>query len=247
MQFDLSNKTIVVTGATKGIGLAISNLLIEYGAKIIATGTQLKKIEKLNKKLINKNITYKYLDFNSNESVENFIVYIKKQVKIFGLVNNAGINKIDSIFEAKQEDWDLINNVNLRGPFILTRAISSLMKANGIGRIVNIASIFSVVSKQKRVSYATSKWGLIGFTKSIALDLARYNILVNAVSPGFVDTKLTRKILNKDEIEFIKKTIPQRRLAKPEEIAKIILFLISEQNSYITAQNILIDGGFTSE
>ena len=110
----------------------------------------------------------------------------------------------------------------------------------------NIASIFSVVSKEKRASYSTTKWGLIGFTKAIALDLAPHNILVNAVSPGFVDTQLTRKILGKKGIKDIKANIPQKRLAKIEEIANTLLFLVSDYNTYITGQNIIIDGGFTS-
>jgi len=120
------------------------------------------------------------------------------------------------------------------------------MKKQGSGKIVNIASIFSVVSKTKRAAYATSKWGLVGFTKSVALDLVSDNILVNVVSPGFVDTELTRRILAKDELNKIVSTIPMKRMANADEIAKIVLFLSSDQNSYITGQNIIVDGGFTS-
>ena len=156
------------------------------------------------------------------------------------LVKIATIDKID------EDEWDWINKVNLRGPFLLTKAVSEIMKKQGYGRILNIASIFGVVSKVKRAAYSTSKWGLVGFTKAVALDLASHNILVNAVSPGFVDTELTRKILGNKEIEELIDTIPQKRLADAGEIAKTVVFLTSHHNTYITGQNIIVDGGFTS-
>jgi 3-oxoacyl-[acyl-carrier protein] reductase len=120
------------------------------------------------------------------------------------------------------------------------------MKKQGYGKIVNIASVFSIVSRAKRAAYSTTKWGLVGFTKAIAHDLAPHNILVNAVSPGFVDTELTRRILGEKEIEKLVSSIPQKRLADAGEIAKAILFLTSDHNTYITGQNIIVDGGFTS-
>tara|TARA_Y100001960_G_C14019808_1_gene515420 strand:- start:180 stop:545 length:366 start_codon:yes stop_codon:yes gene_type:complete len=120
------------------------------------------------------------------------------------------------------------------------------MKKNQQGRIVNISSVFGVVSKAMRASYSTTKWGLVGFTKAVAVDLAPHNILVNAVSPGFIDTELTRKILGNDGIKEVLESIPQQRLASAEEVAKLVIFLSSNQNSYITGQNIIIDGGFTS-
>ena len=162
------------------------------------------------------------------------------------LINNAGVNKIDSIQDITEDDWDWINNVNLRGPFLLTREVSKIMQRQDSGRIVNIASIFGVVSKAKRVTYSTAKWGLVGFTKAVALDLAPYNILVNTVSPGFVDTELTRRILGENEIKKLLESIPQKRLADVGEIAKTVLFLSSDHNTYITGQNIIVDGGFTS-
>ena len=120
------------------------------------------------------------------------------------------------------------------------------MELNLYGRIINISSIYGTISKSKRASYSTTKWGLIGFTKAVALDLASKGVLVNAVSPGFVDTSLTRKILGENELKKLISTIPQQRLANPKEIAKIVLFLSSDENTYITGQNIIIDGGYTS-
>ena len=162
------------------------------------------------------------------------------------LVNNAGVNKINPIDEIAEEDWDWINAVNLRGPFLITKMLAKKMKEQKSGRVVNISSIFGVVSKEKRATYSTTKWGLIGLTKAIALDLAPHNILVNVVSPGFVDTELTRRILGDKGIDELVGKIPQQRLANSEEISKTVLFLASEHNTYITGQNIIVDGGFTS-
>jgi len=246
MKIDFSNKTVIVTGGTRGIGAAIVELFQECNAQIIATGTNTSELESLNQKSKSEKTDYIHLDFTSNDSIQKFLGHIDKLDRIDVLINNAGVNKIDSIKDIAEDDWDWINNVNLRGPFLLTRAVSKIMKNQGYGRMVNIASIFGVVSKAKRVAYSTTKWGLVGFTKAVALDLAPNNILVNAVSPGFVDTGLTRSILGEKEIEKLVDTIPQKRLADAYEIAKTVVFLTSHHNTYITGQNIIVDGGFTS-
>ncbi len=178
--------------------------------------------------------------------VKEFIHSVKKLDDIDVLINNAGVNKIESVTEISEDDWDWINAVNLRGPFLLTQAVSETMKEQNFGKIINISSVFGVISKEKRAAYSSTKWGLIGFTKAAALDLAPFNVQVNAVSPGFVDTDLTRRILGPENMKQLVETIPQGRLAQPEEIAKVVLFLCSEQNTYITGQNIVVDGGFTS-
>ena len=246
MKIDFTNKTVVVTGGTRGVGAAIVQLFQECNAEIIATGTNLDNLKRLNEKSSDKRTKYTHLDFISDGSVQNFLGYIEKLGRIDVLINNAGVNKIDSIHEISENDWDWMNEVNLRGPFLITRSVSKIMKKQGYGKIVNIASVFSIVSRAKRAAYSTTKWGLVGFTKAIAHDLAPHNILVNAVSPGFVDTELTRRILGEKEIEKLVSSIPQKRLADAGEIAKAILFLTSDHNTYITGQNIIVDGGFTS-
>ena len=246
MKIDFTNKTVVVTGGTRGVGAAIVQLFQECNAEIIATGTNLDNLKRLNEKSSDKRIKYTHLDFISDDSVQDFLGYIEKLGRIDVLINNAGVNKIDSIHEISENDWDWMNEVNLRGPFLITRSVSKIMKKQGYGKIVNIASVFSIVSRAKRAAYSTTKWGLVGFTKAIAHDLAPHNILVNAVSPGFVDTELTRRILGEKEIEKLVSSIPQKRLADAGEIAKAILFLTSDHNTYITGQNIIVDGGFTS-
>ena len=245
MKIDFSNKTVIVSGGTRGIGAALVKLFFNCNAQVIATGTDLETIEKLNAQSEDR-IKYLHLDFVSNQSVKACISNIVKLEKIDVLINNAGVNKIDSIDKIEEDDWDWINHVNLRGPFLLTKLVSKIMKKKSQGKIVNISSIFGVVSKPKRAAYSTTKWGLIGFTKAVAIDLAPYNILVNAVSPGFVDTQLTRSILGEKGIKKITETIPQKRLATVEEIAKTVVYLASDHNTYIAGQNIIVDGGFTS-
>jgi len=247
LKISLNNKIVVITGGTRGIGASMVENFYKAGANIITTGTNINEVEKLNSNRKNKKIKYYQLDLTSKKSTEKFLDEIIKLKKIDILVNNAGINKIESISKIKLDDWDKINEVNLRGPFILTRAITKIMKKQKQGRILNISSIFGVNSKAKRAAYSATKWGLVGFTKAAALDLSKYNILVNSLSPGFVNTELTQRILGKDKINEIVKTIPLGRLAQANEIALAALFLCSDLNTYITGQNIVVDGGFTSE
>ena len=246
MYLDLKNKIVVITGGTRGIGAAIAKVFNDSGAYVLVSGTDKAEDNKLENFSNRDNIQYHQLDFSSDKSLDQFLVAIKELKKVDILINNAGVNKIDTITEIAVDDWDWINTVNMRGPFLLTQAVSENMKKQRCGKIINIASVFSVVSKEKRSAYSSTKWGLIGFTKAVALDLAPFNILVNAVSPGFVDTDLTRHILGYENMNRLSKSIPQGRLANPDEIAKVVLFLCSDQNTYITGQNVIIDGGFTS-
>jgi 3-oxoacyl-[acyl-carrier protein] reductase len=239
-------ETIIVTGGTKGIGAAIVKLLKVQDVRIIATGTQKNQITKLNQGKKDNNIEYIHLDFREVDSVNKMIERINNEDRIKALISNAGVNKIDYIYDIREEDWDYLMTVNLKGIFLLTKTVSKKMKKQKSGQILNISSIFGVVSKAKRASYSTTKFGLIGFTKGLALDLAPYNILVNALSPGFVLTELTKSILTEDEMSRLSKDVPLQRFAQPEEIAKCVAFLISDDNTYITGQNIIIDGGFVS-
>lgn len=246
MDLDFTNKTVIVTGGTRGIGASIVDAFRKFGATIIVTGT--KKVDDINLDILHndKNVQYHQLDLSKDKSVKQFLNKVETIDKVDVLVNNAGVNKIESITKISDEDWDWINEINLKGPFLLTRSISNKMKRQKFGRIINIASIFSAISKEKRAAYSATKWGLIGLTKATALDLAPFNILVNAVSPGFVDTDLTRQILGLEKMKSIADTIPLGRLANPEEIAKVVLFLCSDFNTYITGQNIVVDGAFIS-
>ena len=245
MKIDFKNKTVLITGGSKGIGAEIAKHFNDRSAKVIVTCTNTNNIDGLDSKGLKNNINYLSLDLSSQESIKSFISTINKEFSIDILINNAGVNRIDEITSLREKDWDWINNINLRGPYLLTKAVAKKMIVKKYGHIINIASIFGVVSKTKRAAYSASKWGLVGLTKAVALDLAKYNIMVNAVSPGFVNTELTKKILSDKEIKELTEIIPIKRFASPEEIAKTVLFLSSNYNKYISGQNIIIDGGYT--
>jgi len=245
VEFDFSNRVVLITGATRGIGKQLAADFEKLGADLILTGTKPEQINELNKNTT-KNIRYFCVDFSKEDSLCDFIRELQAYEKIDVCINNAGINRIDYFCETLVEDWDDIINVNLKAPFVLCREVARVMKKTGYGRIINIASIFGVITREKRAVYTSSKSGLIGLTKSMAIDLAPYNILVNCVSPGFVLTDLTKKMLTESEIKDLESRIPLGRLATPEDISKVILFLSSELNTYISGQNIIVDGGYVN-
>ena len=248
MKFDFSGKTILITGSTRGIGRQIADDLFQLGATLILTGTNKSEIALLNAnaKKNNLNKFFFTVDFNNNHQIKNFIDSILKFKKIDGLVNNAGINKLNFINKANNNDWDEMISVNLTAPFKLLSAVSNKMINNKYGRIVNISSIFGIVSKEKRSVYSATKFGINGLTVGASNDLARNNILINTVSPGFVLTDLTKKNLSKKEMMNLKNQIPIKRLAEPKDISSVVVFLLSNLNQYLTGQNIVVDGGFTN-
>jgi len=238
--FDFSGKTALVTGGTRGIGKSIAEELIRCGCSVIYTG----RSEKPEAASAGLN-RYIQVDFADKSSVERFLTEIESIPKIDILVNNAGINIIEPVDEIKDENWEKILNVNLTAAMLVMRQVSRKMKAAGQGRILNISSIFGVISRAKRNSYSASKAGLIGLTKASALDLAPYNVLVNALCPGFTATELTASTLSKQEMDELSKEVPLGRFATPQEIARSALFLCSEYNTYITGQVIIVDGGYS--
>jgi len=221
--FDFSNKNILVTGGTGGIGSAVAALFDQFKGNVIVTNSKL-------------------ADFKSNESI---ITLLEELPDIDIWVNCAGINTIDELDNIKEEDFDNIMQVNVKAPFLIAKHLSKHMKKQKSGKIVNIASIWGDKTISKRLSYTTSKSALIGMTKTLAVELAKYNIQVNTVSPGFTNTKLTNGILSKKQIKELVSNVPMGRMADPAEIARIVMFLCSNQNTYITGQNIIVDGGFS--
>ena len=248
MKFDFTGKVALVTGATRGIGKQIAEDLETLGAELILTGTNRNEIEELNKQsALTEQAKKRYfcVEFKCTETINEFVEELKLEYsKIDICVNNAGINKIDYIWETEQEDFENILSVNLAAPFMITREVSRMMKTNGYGRIVNISSIFGIISRVKRSMYSVSKFGLNGLTLASSNELAQYNVLVNAISPGFVLTDLTKSILSKNEIEELSKQVPIGRFAEPGEISKAVIFLASDMNTYISGQNIVVDGGY---
>jgi 3-oxoacyl-[acyl-carrier protein] reductase len=250
MEIEFHNKTVLITGATRGIGKQLAHDFGALGANLILTGTKPEEVRKLNEDLGKQhgkqNIRYYCADFSHEDSLLEFVQELRKYESIDVCINNAGTNRINYIYDAPFADWEDVLNVNLRAPFVILRDVSQIMKRNGYGRIVNIASIFGVIGKEKRAIYSSSKSGLIGLTKVAAIDLAPYNILVNCVSPGFVLTELTERILTQAEIKDLTARIPLGRMAIPEDISKVVMFLSSELNTYITGQNIIVDGGYVN-
>ena len=250
IKIDLSGRTALVTGGTMGIGEAIAKELHKAGADLILTGVENQDfIDELNDKTKKEGITnihYFRVDFTNTESIKSFFSFLDTQNKIDICVNNAGTNRNNLIDEINIEDYDLLLDVNLKAPFLITRYISKRMKEANFGRIVNIASIWSIKSRPGRTAYTITKSGIVGLTKTSSIELAPYNILVNAVSPGFTLTELTMKTLPEKEFNELKSIVPAKRFAQPDEIAKLVLFLVSDLNTYITGQNIAIDGGFSN-
>lgn len=236
MNINFVNKTVLVTGGSRGIGKQIVEDFSRLGARVITTSTNFQEAR-------HPNIEYCCVDFRDKESTKDFLDYISS-VNIDICINNAGINKVDSILDVKINDWDDILKVNLSAPFKIIQTVSKRMVAKRYGRIVNIASIWGNISIAKRACYSSTKFGLRGLTLAVAAELAEHNVLVNTISPGFTLTDLTRKVLGQEKIYEMSDKIPMKRMAEPSEISKVVLFLASDLNSYISGQDIVVDGGF---
>lgn len=245
INIEFSGKTALITGATRGIGKAIADNFIEAGAKVILTGTKRSEIDQLNSEYENNTLQWIEADFSSQYGIATFIDNLKSLGSIDICVNNAGINIIKPYTEYSPDEYQRLLCINLTAPFSIVQQLIPNMKEQGFGRIVNIASVWSEISKANRSLYTTSKTGLIGFTRAVAAEYASSNILINSVSPGFTNTELTAQSLSSDEMLHLSKQIPAERFGEPNEIAKVVLFLCSDLNSYMTGQNIIIDGGFT--
>lgn len=246
VEINLKGKVALVTGGTRGIGKSIVDQFLLAGADVLATGTNPSAVESLNQENRNPSLKYLHLNLNDMENVKTFIKNTLASESVDILVNNAGINIVAEAIEISDEDFQKIQEINVHGPFLLAQAFGKQMIAKQWGRIVSIASIWSVVTRPGRLSYSTSKMALLGINKTLAIEWAKHNVLVNCVSPGFTLTELTATTNTKEELKIIENKIPQNRMAMPEEIAKCVLFLSSELNSYMAGQNITIDGGYTA-
>ena len=246
VEINLENKTALVTGGTRGIGKAIVEELLQSGAKVFATGTNVAQIKELNATNKNSQLTYLQLNLSYPDKVKDFIGKTLELTDVDILINNAGINIVSDADKITDESFLQLQEINVHGPFLLAQAFGQQMIERNWGRIVNISSIWGVVTRPGRLSYSASKMALLGINKTLAVEWARNNVLVNAVSPGFTLTELTKTTNTEEELNLINNKIPQNRLALPEEIAKGVLFLSSNLNSYIVGQNLIIDGGYTA-
>jgi len=234
----LDGKVAVVTGAGSGIGKAVASELKAQGAAIVRAYRSAEKMEQVDdKELIVPT------DVTSTESCDNLI---NMAMETFGrvdiLVNNAGMTRDTLLIRMKDEDWDAVLDTNLKGAFRCTRSVARIMMKQRSGCIINISSIIGQIGNAGQGNYAASKAGLIAFTQSMAKELATRNIRVNAVAPGFIETKMTG-ILPDDLKTKMLSMIPLARLGKPEDVAAVVRFLCTEDASYITGQVIRVDGG----
>ena len=250
MVIDFTGKTALVTGATRGIGKAIADTLWQSGAEVYLTGTKQEEIDRLNEEVKVKEIERKHylcVDLSDEFSVKRFLMELDEIERIDICVNNAGINIVRDFCEVPFEEFMKVQRVNVFGPRQILNVIVPKMKANRYGRIVNIASIWSVINRPGRSSYGISKNAIHGLTKALSVELAEYGIMVNSVSPGFTMTELTKNTNTPEQLVELGNKVAARRLADPQEQANVVAFLCSEQNSYMTGQNLVVDGGYTNE
>ena len=242
----LKGKTAIVTGANRGIGKSISTILANHGANIAFTYITSKEDAKsLEKELNNLDIKAKsYMsDASSMKDAEELVLNVNKNFESIDiLVNNAGITKDNLLMRMSEEDFDRVLEVNLKSIFNMTKAVQRTMLKQRSGSIINLSSVVGVKGNAGQSNYAASKAGMIGFTKSIALELGSRNIRCNAIAPGFIETEMTKN-LGEEVIKNWRNSIPLKRGGTPEDVANTTLFLASDLSAYITGQTIHVCGG----
>ncbi len=241
----LENRVALVTGAAQGIGFAITEKLAAEGATVYGADVNLEGMEKSAQDLRQKGLKVNAIALNVSDrgSCEKAVAAIlEKEGRIELLANNAGITRDGLLMRMKPEDWDAVIAVNLTGAFTLTQIVTKVMIAQRFGRIVNVASVVGLMGNPGQANYVASKAGLIGFTKVVARELAGRNITCNAVAPGFIATAMTEK-LDERQKEAMLSVVPLKRPGTPEDVAKAVCFLLSEEASYITGQTLSVNGG----
>lgn len=245
----LRDKIALVTGASRGIGKAIALAMASNGADVAIVGTNKEHLEKAADEIqaMGRRALALTGNVGDSASVEEFVAKVSQEFgRIDILVNNAGITRDTLLMRMKEEDWDAVLDINLKGVYLCTRAVSRLMIKQRSGKIINITSVVGITGNAGQCNYSASKAGVIGFTKSAARELASRNINVNAIAPGFIVTDMTN-VLPENVKDNLKQQIPLGRLGQPEDIANMAVFLASDSASYITGQTIAVDGGMVMQ
>jgi len=238
---DFKDKKILVTGATGGIGHALVKKFVSLNANVLATGTKTEKLDSLKNEFPNINILK--FDISDHSKIEEFVENVYSQlVGLDVLINNAGINKDSLSLRMKEDEWKKVIDINLGSTFLLCRSAIKKMLKNKYGRIVNITSIVGHTGNLGQANYAASKAGIIGMTKSLAIEYAKKNITLNCVSPGFIKTNMTENILENVKA-MLTSRIPMSKLGSGEDVANSVAFLSSDEASYITGETIHVNGG----
>ena len=239
---DIKNKNIIVTGATGGIGNSIIEKLINSEANILASGTNIEKLDSLKEK--HKNIKILKFDISQSNKVEEFIEDATKELggRLDCIVNNAGVTQDNLAIRMSLEEWQKVIDINLTSTFLMCKFAIKKMLKNKSGKIVNITSVVGHTGNLGQANYTASKAGIIAMSKSLAIEYAKKNININCISPGFIKTAMTDKIDEKFKEAIISK-IPSARLGEPDDIANAVLFLCSSQSSYINGETLHVNGG----
>jgi len=242
VKIDLTGKTALITGSTRGIGRAIAEAFAQSGARVAVVGRDLQRAEEA-AAAIGNNAAGFAADVGDTAAIAKLVGDVEKAFgSIDILVNNAGITRDNLVMRLKDEDWDAVQNANLRGAFAAIRGVSRGMMKKRSGRIINIASIVGLIGNKGQANYAASKAGLIALTKSVAKELGSRNILVNAVAPGFIETEMTAA-MTKEARDALGQQIALERLGSVQDVAAMVAFLASDLASYITGQVFVVDGG----
>ncbi len=239
------DKISIVTGASQGIGKAIADLLAQEGARVILWDIQEEKLKDVAQEIQTRGgqADFQQVDVSKLAEVEEAAkTALDHYGQIDHLVNNAGITRDNLLMRMSEEEWDLVFQVNLKGVFNCCKAVIRAMMSRRQGRIVNIASVVGLMGNLGQTNYAASKAGVIGFTKSLAREVAARNITVNAVAPGYILTPMT-EILSEQTKHMFLNLIPLKKFGRPEDVAKAVRFLLSEDAAYITGQVLNVNGG----
>lgn len=246
--FNLKGKVALVTGAGQGLGHGYSLNLAKAGAKVICVGRTLKNLERTVEEIknIGQDAEAFSLDIRKKDEIEKVIDDIfKKYGSIDILVNNAGTEIAEEFFSVTEEHYDEIMNTNIKGTYMMSQAVARIMKKQKSGKIINIGSLGSYIGLAESTVYCCSKGAVIQFTKSIAIELASYNIQVNAIAPGYFRTTMTEPFFqDREHCKWINERIPIGRVGTEEDLAGTVIFLASKASDYITGQTIIVDGGW---
>ncbi|HSB42756.1 MAG TPA: 3-oxoacyl-[acyl-carrier-protein] reductase [Methylomirabilota bacterium] len=241
----LAGKVAIVTGGSRGIGLAIARLLAEDGASVVVSGRDAARLDAAVKELeaLGAPALGVAADAAKREDVERLIEAARERFgRIDVVVNNAGMTRDQLLVRMKDDDWDQVLDTNLRGVFLMTRAAAKVMMRQKSGRIINISSTAGAMGNPGQVNYSAAKAGVIGLTKAAARELAHWNILVNAVAPGLIETDMTATI-SAEARESLIQQVPLKRSGQVREVAEVVRFLAGDGASYITGQTIHVNGG----
>jgi NAD(P)-dependent dehydrogenase (short-subunit alcohol dehydrogenase family) len=238
MKLRFSGRRVFVTGASRGIGRAIAQALTMEGAWVIGTRTGRTDV---GDKICQEWVQADFADVAQIHACAARVREFQPDV----LINNAGINKLAPFAQIDPKDFLMIQQVNVFAPFLLCQAAVPAMKARNWGRIVNVSSIWGKIGKMHRAAYSASKFAIDGMTLALAAEHSADGIIANSIAPGFIDTELTRRILGEEGTNALVATIPMGRLGRVDEIARLVLWLASDENTYLAGQNIAVDGGFS--